>query len=90
MKKREKTEYIVLNYYASPLDFKVELQFMQDSIEKHRKEVELADKYGIAFESDPLPGLLANSCTLKDILRGFFDILVIVEGKGINGGDDAT
>ena len=87
MKKRENTEFIVENYYYPlpeiPFDFNLELQLTQQSIEGHREKIDLANEYDIVLEPNgPLPDLIRDSHILKDMLEGFFDILVIVEGAG--------
>lgn len=85
MEERENTELIVMNYYEDgwPFDFTLQLHNVEMSIKSHREKIELADKYNLELKdsTSALPDLIADLRSLKDLLKGKFNIVVINEIK---------
>lgn len=84
MKQRENTQVIVRNYYhnGGSFDFTLWLHQIQESIERHRERIELADTHNLEAESpDALPELIFTLRRVKDILNGRFDILIINDSE---------
>ena len=88
----KQTEFVVLNYYhdGCPFDFTLELHKIEESILRHKAKIESAEKHNIESDGiEALPDLIADLHFIKDVLKGRFDILVIVE-KDYDGHIDCS
>jgi len=85
-------EFVVLNYYhdGCPFDFTLELHKVEESIEDHKLNIDHAEKNNLEVASmSALPDLIADLRFIKEVLKGRFDILVIVE-KDYDGHIDCS
>lgn len=81
------TRFVLVNFYphtGGTFDLNLELQLVQEAIERHRQKIELADKYNLELEDSglALPELITDERMLKDLLKGRFNIVVINEKEG--------
>lgn len=78
----EQRKFVVLNYYhdGCSFDFTLELHKIEESIENHKLSIDHAEKNNLEVDSiNALPDLISDLRFIKEMLRGRFDILVIVE-----------